>query len=170
MFLFIKKTFFILIIILTEVYGIDISSEELLKPTSSIYDITVEDPSKIQSMQMVEKILVEISMLGGDTPRKSVLANCGKSGCPIDAQKCNVVSEIAECPSSSILNSETDKCSAETEPGCLPNLTLETIMSPIVRTTCSAPTSCPSGTNLPSDCSGNYPNTWLKSLYTNELS
>ncbi|MFA6137450.1 MAG: conjugal transfer protein TraN [Sulfurimonas sp.] len=41
-------------------------------------------------------------------------------------------------------------------------------------TTCNVPASsytatCPSGTNLPSDCSGSYPNTWLKSMYTTLL-
>ncbi|MFA5453974.1 MAG: conjugal transfer protein TraN [Sulfurimonas sp.] len=28
---------------------------------------------------------------------------------------------------------------------------------------------CPTGTNLPSDCSGSYPNTWLKGMYTGLL-
>jgi len=34
---------------------------------------------------------------------------------------------------------------------------------------CSYSASCPSGSNLPSDCSGNYPNTWLKNMYTSLL-
>ncbi|NCC88502.1 MAG: hypothetical protein EOM05_11695, partial [Clostridia bacterium] len=92
------------------VHAMDINTSELFKPKGAVYDITNTAPNTIQTMKMVEKILVEVDAISGLMPREFKLGTCSETGCPVDSIQCDAVTETPYCPDGSILNTTRDMC------------------------------------------------------------
>lgn len=87
---------------------------------------------------------------------------------PIETLACEsggVLTNVGEsvCPNGGVLNGNIcEKTCTDPTYHCPNGGTLSGI-------TCSYAPSCPSGSNFPGDCSGNYPVSWIKDMYTGLL-
>ncbi|MFA6195335.1 MAG: hypothetical protein WC656_01670 [Sulfurimonas sp.] len=144
-----KNSIFVLIFINSLLYSTTIN--ELNHPTSLVFDIT-KDPTNLTGIS-VSKIMLEatkvaklVNMITPIYSRDISISNCQSDAdlnyyCPQDVAACD--------------NTQNKNDGFSTQ-----HYGVTTTKTDVV---------CPTGTNLPSQCNGTYPNAWIKDMYTTLL-
>lgn len=144
-------------------------AKDILSPNSTAFDFTFNDDANSniylnKTYIQVDEVLKEVAKIN-NMLRSTETAQCNELGCPLDSLPCEYISTPAVCAEG---NLNGILCTLDSTTKCPTGYTKSTTSCKNGMIFCEK-NACPSGTNLPSDCDGNYPNEWLKGLYLSQL-